>query len=238
MQNPSPNSSASLIYQQQQVNHDQEQHYHHIPPTTSHLNYNHYQNQHQLQAQELYASAQQPQPQEELYSTFNGDASSYETHVLYNNNHQEILYHESGFVINGSNGVSNHLNSSLSASQTSLPPPPAPADLHDMMMLNNASLLAANGHNNHANANNHNSHYYAPQQHQQLQQQGHALRTNGGDDIYGEGLCMVDGGVHGDDNDPETMTVSTRNATCNYQCLLCLSACACFNVLITLLSSE
>lgn len=238
MQNPPPNSSASLIYQQQQqVNHDQEQHYHHIPPTTSHLNYNHYHNQHQLQAQELYASAQ---PQEELYSTYNGGASSYETHVLYNNNHQEILYHESGFVINGSNGVSNHLNSSLSASQTSLPPPPAPADLHDMMMLNNASLLAATGHNNnnHANANNHNSHYFAPQQHQQLQQQGHALRTNGGDDIYGEGLCMVDGGVQGDDNYPETMTVSTRNETCNYLCLLCLSACACFNVLITLLSSE
>lgn len=112
-------------------------------------------------------------------------------------------------MINGSNGVSNHLNSSLSASQTSLPPPPAPADLHDMMVLNNASLLAANGHHSNANANNHNSHYYAPQQ---LQQQGHALRTNGGDDIYGEGLCMVDGGVHGNGNDPESMTVSTRNA--------------------------
>lgn len=115
-------------------------------------------------------------------------------------------------MINGSGCSSTHLNSSLSASQTSLPPPPAPADLDDMMILNNASLAAAGYHNNHHHYNhaaaaetNHNSHYYAPGQVHDLSTDGHYRM--GGSGNNGEGCVdVLDGG------DPETVSM---------ECVLC-----------------
>lgn len=107
--------------------------------------------------------------------------------VLYN--HQR--YHEN-YVKNGS-CISNNLNSSLSASQTSLPPPPAPADLDHMMMLNNASLNAAIHYNNVAETN-HNSHYLAPEQGQQRMVA-----------VNGEGC--VDDDIHLDGDPGETVSM-------------------------------
>lgn len=90
--------------------------------------------------------------------------------VLYNH---QLRYNES-YVLNGSS-CSNHLNSSLSASQSSLPPPPTPSDLDDMMMMMNGDSPQRHLHNasNHydsaeniyntataAAATNHNSHLY------------------------------------------------------------------------------
>lgn len=79
-----------------------------------------------------------------------------------------------------------YLNPLLSTSQSSLPPPPAPADLDNMMLLNNASLHAANA--QYAVKTNHHDQYYA----QNL------------DTYNGEGCVVVDG----QDLHPETVSIN------------------------------
>lgn len=130
--------------------------------------------------------------------------------VLYNHN---LRYNES-YVLNGSS-CSNHLNSSLSASQSSLPPPPTPSDLDDMMMvmmggsppqqhLHNASNHHESAENiyNTAAATNHNSHlYYDPRQALDRMMVTRGVQLNGDSSPAGVGCVDV--------QDGELETVST-----------------------------
>lgn len=137
-----------MIYNQQQLH-----------PSHNHSTYD----------QDCYAQPHQPLP---MYSNLNCGGSDQQQLVFSNCESMQVLgpdmanvlynHHES-FVINGSSCSSNHLNSSLSTSQTSLPPPPGPSELDDMMLSNNhgfhSSAAAA-----YAETNHQNSHYYAPVQ--------------------------------------------------------------------------